>query len=80
VAAGVVLARASLAAALLVILLLVSSLAYALPLALHPGAVFGESPEMTLMRWTGVYVPALGAAAIVVARGYVRRHRGGTFF
>ena len=82
VVAGVVLARASFAAALLVVLLLVSiPLGFALPLALRPnGPIGGEAPELALMRWAGVYVPTIAAAAIFVARGYVRRHRGGTFF
>ena len=81
VAAGVVFARAPLAGTVLVALVLVAvPVAYALPLALRPGGVGDLPGEMALLRWAGVYIPGLAAAAIVVSRGYMRRRRGGTFF
>jgi hypothetical protein len=77
--AGVILARASLAAAVLVVLLLIGlPLSFALPNALVGGG--SEPAEFAMMRWAAVYIPVLAGAAILAARGYARRQRGGTFF
>ena len=79
VVAGVILARASLAAAVLIVLLMIGlPLSFALPNALSPGG--SDPPEFAIMRWAGVYIPVLTGVAIIAARGYIRRRRGGTFF
>jgi hypothetical protein len=74
VVAGVLLARAPLAAALLIVLLLIG-----LPAALEPAST-QEPAEFTTMRWAAVYMPVLAGVAILAARGYVRRRRGSSFF
>jgi len=79
VVAGVILARARLAAAVLIVLLLIGlPLSFALPNALAGGG--SEPAEFAIMRWAAVYIPVLAGAAILAARGYVRHQRGGTFF
>jgi hypothetical protein len=79
--AGVILARASLAAAVLIVLLLIGlPLSFALPNALSPVGGGSEPAEFAMMRWAAVYIPVLAGAAILAARGYARRQRGGTFF
>lgn len=76
-AAGVLLARHRLAAAvLLAVLIAAPGVSVALPLAEQAG----NSNIAFAFRWSGVYVPALAVLALIVTRGYVRRGDGGTFF
>lgn len=80
VVGGVVLADAPLSGAVLVALAVLGpSLGYATPL-LRGGGLPGEALEFTLARWSSVISALAAAIAIVAARGYVRRRRGGTFF
>ena len=79
VAAGAVLARTRLPLALLVVAVDLWSLVYTVPLALESPAPL-EPLEWQLMRWAGVYVPLLGAIALLASRAYVRRRLTGTFF
>ena len=75
-AAGVLLARERFAAALLLVLLVVApGVSLALPLAVQSANTLPFA-----FRWSGVYVPAFAAIALVTARGYVRMGDRGTFF
>lgn len=69
VLAGVVLRRASFAAAVLVAVIVISGLAGILPLTLAQMQGIPNMPlELRFLQWAGVLAPLLGAAAILVAR------------
>lgn len=72
VVAGVLLAGHRLAAAVLLAVLVVApGMAFALPNALRAGPA-SEDPSFTIARWSGVFVPLAAAAALLLARAFVR--------
>ncbi len=79
-AAGVLLGRDRLAAAVLLGVIIVGpGVAYALPLALR-NAQGAEPLDMTILRWSGVFIPLAAAAMVLVARSYMQgREVPGTF-
>ncbi len=80
VVAGVLLARAPLAAALLIVILLIGlPLSFSLPAALQAASA-SEPAELTTMRWAAVYMPVLAGIALFATRGYIRRRRGSPVF
>lgn len=73
VLAGVLLGSHRLAAAMLLAALIAApSIAFALPFALHQPATAGEPVGAVLTRWAGVYIPLAAAAALLLARAFVR--------
>lgn len=70
--AGILLAGHRLAAAVLLAVLIVApGMAFALPSALR-GAPAGADPSLAIARWSGVFVPLAAAAALFLARTFVR--------
>jgi len=80
VVGGIVLAAAPLAGAVLVALAILGPFVGSMTPLLRAGGASDEPLEFTLARWATVLASSLAAIAILVARGYVRRRRGGTFF
>ena len=80
VLAGLVLWHARLAASVLVIALVLSSLGLVLPFVIVNG-IGNESLYLAFTRWTAAIAPVLGAASILIVRVLARRRAGsGTIF
>lgn len=82
VVAGLLLASHRLAAAVLLALLVVApTVAFGLPLAIYNPQPTTVTTAMAIARWAGVFVPLAAAAALLLARAFVRigRRQEGTF-
>jgi hypothetical protein len=70
--AGLVLSRAPAASSVLLAVLILSSLAFALPLAIRNGGPTMPL-EMAFIQWSGVAASVLGAAGVLIVRQIVSR-------